>query len=244
MPARNESAPPGNQQMRKADRLFQIVQILRRGTRPITADAIAVELETSKRSVYRDIAALIGQRVPIRGEAGVGYVLESGFDLPPLMLTADEIDAVALGATWVAGHADESLARAATDLLAKIAAVLPEEMRPFLGNPATRAVPAWDRPVDGIDAVQLRAWIRAGRKLRLDYADEQGRPTQRVIWPLMIGYADTTRVVVAWCELRTGFRTFRLDRIAVAEFLDELIPGSAAQLRARWLKEVRERSQG
>jgi predicted DNA-binding transcriptional regulator YafY len=223
--------------MRKADRLFQIVQILRRGTRPVTADAIAAELETSKRSVYRDIAALIGQR----GEAGIGYVLESGFDLPPLMLTTDEIDAVALGATWVAGHADESLARAAEDLLAKIAAVLPEEMRPFLGNPAARAVPAWDRPRDGIDVPQLRAWIRAGRKLRLDYADEQGRATQRTIWPLMIGYSDATRVVVAWCELRAGFRTFRLDRIAGSAFLDAAIPGSPAQLRARWLTEIRAR---
>jgi predicted DNA-binding transcriptional regulator YafY len=226
--------------MRKADRLFQIVQILRRSSKPVTADAIAEELETSKRSVYRDMAALIGQRVPIRGEAGMGYVLESGFDLPPLMLTADEIDAVALGATWVAGHADEGLARAASDLLAKIAAVLPEEMRPFLGNPAMRAVPAWDRPTDGIDAAALRAWIRSARKLHLDYADEQGRPTQRTVWPLMIGYADATRILVAWCELRSDFRTFRLDRIAAATFLDDAIPGSPAQLRARWLKAVRE----
>ena len=227
--------------MRKADRLFQIVQILRRTARPVTADAIAAELETSKRSVYRDIAPLIGQRVPIRGEAGIGYVLESGFDLPPLMLTTDEIDAVALGATWVAGHADEGLARAAEDLLAKIAAVLPEEMRPFLGNPAARAVPAWDRPRDGIDVPQLRSWIRAGRKLHLDYADEQGRATRRTVWPLMIGYSDATRVLVAWCELRAGFRTFRLDRIVGAEFLDAAIPGSPSQLRARWLKEIRER---
>ncbi|MEP9359470.1 YafY family protein [Sphingomonas sp. KR3-1] len=224
--------------MRKADRLFQIVQILRRANRPVTADAIAAELETSKRSVYRDIAALIGQRVPIRGEAGIGYVLESGFDLPPLMLTADEIDAVALGATWVAGHADESLARAAQDLLAKIAAVLPEEMRPFLGNPAMRAVPVWDRPKDGIDAAELRAWIRAGRKLHLDYADEQGRATQRTVWPLMIGYADATRVLLAWCELRGDFRTFRLDRITAAAFLDAAIPGSPAQLRTRWLSTI------
>jgi len=226
--------------MRKADRLFQIVQILRRHSGPVTADEIAAELETSKRSVYRDVAALIGQRVPIRGEAGIGYVLESGFDLPPLMLTADEIDAVALGATWVAGHADDGLARAASDLLAKIAAVLPEEMRPYLGNPAARAVPAWDRPRDGIDAAQLRAWIRAGRKLHLDYADEQGRATSRTVWPLMIGYADATRVLIAWCELRAGFRTFRLDRIVASAFLDDAIPGSTAQLRARWLKAVRE----
>src|SRR6516225_6599651 len=107
--------------MRHGDRLFQIIQILRRSGAPVTASAMATELETSKRSVYRDIAALIGQRVPIRGEAGIGYVLESGFDLPPLMLTSDEVEAAALGAQWVAGHGDAALARAARDLIAKIA---------------------------------------------------------------------------------------------------------------------------
>src|ERR1700737_1997304 len=106
--------------MRRADRLFQIIQILRRIGRPMTAEAIAAELETSKRSVYRDIAALIGQRVPIRGEAGVGYVLDGGLDLPPLMLTPDEIEAAVLGAQWVAGRGDMVLARAARDLIAKI----------------------------------------------------------------------------------------------------------------------------
>ncbi len=226
--------------MRKADRLFQIVQILRRTTRPVTADAIAEELETSKRSVYRDIAALIGQRVPIRGEAGVGYVLDDGFDLPPLMLTADEIDAVALGAHWVAGHADPALARAARDVLAKVESVLPEEMRPFLADPTARTAPAWDRPVDGLDAAQLRAWIRAAKKLDIAYADEQGRLTERTVWPLLIGYLDARRILVAWCELRADFRTFRLDRIRSATFLDAPIPGRPALLRARWLKEVQE----
>ena len=99
--------------MRRADRLFQIIQVLRRTRKPLTADAIAAELETSKRTIYRDIATLIGQRVPIRGEAGMGYILEKGFDLPPLMLTPDEIEAAVLGAQWVAGHADSALARAA-----------------------------------------------------------------------------------------------------------------------------------
>src|SRR6478735_5226142 len=98
-----------DQSMRKADRLFQIVQILRRTGRPVTADVIADELETSKRSIYRDIAALMGQRVPIRGEAGVGYVLDGGFDLPPLMLTSDEVEAAVLGAQWVAGRGDPAL---------------------------------------------------------------------------------------------------------------------------------------
>ena len=99
--------------MRRADRLFQIIQVLRRTRKPLTADAIAAELETSKRTIYRDIATLIGQRVPIRGEAGMGYILEKGFDLPPLMLTPDEIEAAVLGAQWVAGHADPVLSRAA-----------------------------------------------------------------------------------------------------------------------------------
>jgi predicted DNA-binding transcriptional regulator YafY len=110
--------------MRRADRLFQIIQILRRSRGPVTAAALAVELETSKRSVYRDIASLIGQRVPVRGEAGLGYVLEGGFDLPPLMLTSDEVEAAVLGAHWVAGHGDPLLARAAHDLIAKIAATV------------------------------------------------------------------------------------------------------------------------
>src|SRR4051794_23079970 len=116
--------------MRRADRLFQIIQILRRSSRPVTADAIASELETSKRSVYRDIAALVGQRVPVRGEAGIGYVLDSGFDLPPLMLTADELEAAVLGAQWVQGYGDPGLVRAAQDLIAKIAASVPLHLRP------------------------------------------------------------------------------------------------------------------
>ena len=116
--------------MRRADRLFQIIQIMRRARAPITADAIAEELETSKRTVYRDIATLMGQRVPIRGEAGMGYVLDQGFDLPPLMLTPDEIEAAVLGAQWVASRGDPSLARAAQDLIAKIGASVPERLRP------------------------------------------------------------------------------------------------------------------
>jgi len=220
--------------MRKADRLFQIVQILRRTSRPVTADAIAIELETSKRSVYRDIAALIGQRVPIRGEAGIGYVLEGGFDLPPLMLTADEIDAVALGAQWVAGHADPALARAARDVLAKVAAVLPEEMRAFLEDPSARTPPAWDSAADRVDASQLRAVIRTGHKITIRYTDLAGAQTERTVWPLVIGYLDAVRVLIGWCELRQGFRSFRLDRIDALETLDTRIPADPASMRRKW----------
>ena len=161
--------------MRRADRLFQIIQILRRARTPATADAIADELETSKRTVYRDIAALIGQRVPIRGEAGVGYVLEQGFDLPPLMLTPDEIEAAVLGAKWVAGHADPALGKAAEDLMAKILAAVPDRLRPYILEPSGGTPAALQIPQDGLDASELRAWIHAGRKIAIRYADEQGR---------------------------------------------------------------------
>src|SRR3979411_31976 len=129
------------QAMRRADRLFQIIQVLRRTRKPLTADAIAAELETSKRTIYRDLATLIAQRVPIRGEAGMGYVLERGFDMPPLMLTPDEIEAAVLGAQWVAGHADAVLARAAQDLMEKIAATAPDRPRPFVLEPGRSARP-------------------------------------------------------------------------------------------------------
>ena len=221
--------------MRRADRLFQIVQLLRRSSRPLTAEAIATELETSKRSVYRDIAALMGQRVPIRGEAGVGYVLEGGFDMPPLMLTSDEIEAAVLGAQWVAGRGDPALARAARDLVAKIAATVPERLRPVVLEPAVTSGPVWKAPPpDRLDMAQVRAWIHAGRKITIEYGDEQGRVTRRTIWPCLIGYRETTRLLVGWCESREDFRTFRTDRVADALFLDDRYPGRPAQLRGRW----------
>ena len=221
--------------MRRADRLFEIVQILRRERRPITADAIAAELESSKRSVYRDIAALMGQRVPIRGEAGIGYVLEGGFDLPPLMLNPEEVEAAVLGAQWVAGHGDPALARAARNLIAKIAAVVPAEMRLLLDDPVARTPPAWGMAEDAIDATALRQAIRAGRKIALSYRAESGGLTDRTVWPALLGYHDSARVLIGWCELREDFRSFRLDRIVAADFLEERYPTRPATLRARWL---------
>lgn len=226
--------------MRRADRLFQIIQILRRARRPLTADAMAEELETSKRTVYRDVATLIAQRVPIRGEAGVGYVLEKGFDLPPLMLTPDEIEAAVLGAQWVAGRGDPQLARAANDLIAKIAATVPDHLRPFVLDPVGRTQPAWNNAPDRLDMAELRAAIRDGRKVRLAYRDEQERPSRRVIWPVAVGYLETRRLITGWCELREDFRTFRTDRVDEAQFLDERYPERPALLRARWRKRLRE----
>ena len=225
--------------MRRADRLFQIIQALRRRRGPVTAEALAAELEASKRTIYRDIADLIGQRVPIRGEAGVGYVLEAGFDMPPMMLTPDEIEAAVLGAQWVAAHGDPALSRAAHDLVAKIAAAVPEKLRPFVLEPATAANPSWNQTTDSLDMARTRDCIRAGCKLRLDYRDEQGRSSERTVWPVAIGYQATTRILAAWCELRQGFRHFRTDRVAGAEFLEERYPARPAVLRQQWRKTLR-----
>jgi predicted DNA-binding transcriptional regulator YafY len=225
--------------MRRADRLFQIIQILRRSLRrPITAEAIARELETSRRTVYRDIADLIGQRVPIRGEAGTGYVLDGGYDMPPLMLTPDEIEAAVLGAQWVAGRADPVLARAADDLIAKIAATVPERLRPYVMEPASRVPPSWDAPADRLDLAKARAQIHAGRKITLDYRDEQDRPSRRTVWPVAIGYFQTVQILAAWCELRRDFRAFRTDRVERVEFLDERDPERPAVLRAKWRRQL------
>ncbi|MDP2314178.1 MAG: YafY family protein [Pseudomonadota bacterium] len=222
--------------MRRADRLFQIIQILRRGRAPHTAEAIAAELQTSKRTVYRDIADLLAQDVPIRGEAGVGYVLEGGYDLPPLMLTVDEIEVAVLGAQWVARRADPALAKAAQDLIAKIGAAVPERLRPHVLEPASAAPPVWNAPPDGLDLARVRTQIHASRKITLRYRDESGRESERVIWPVTVGYMDTVRILVGWCELRQGFRHFRTDRVTGAEFHAERYPEGRAALRAAWRK--------
>lgn len=227
--------------MRRADRLFQIIQILRRSRAPVTADALGAELEASRRTIYRDIADLIGQRVPIRGEAGVGYVLDHDFDMPPLMLTPDEIEAAVLGAQWVAGRGDPTLANAALDLIAKIAAAVPDHLRPFVLEPAARAPPGRGVSADGLDVTRTRAWIHAGRKIRLEYRDEQGACSQRVIWPVTLGYMDTRRMLIGWCELRQDFRSFRTDRVVAAEFLEARYGERRSVLRSRWQKQMAER---
>jgi predicted DNA-binding transcriptional regulator YafY len=223
--------------MRRTERLFAIIQILRRARAPITATSMAEELETSLRTVYRDVAELIAQRVPVRGEAGVGYMLERGYDMPPLMLTPDEIEAAVLGARWVAGRGDPALARAADDLVAKIGAVIPAHLRPFLLDTAL-TTPDGARRVrpDSLDVGKVRGAIRAQTKVRLTYRDEAERETRRTVWPVAIAYYESVRLLAAWCELRQEFRHFRTDRVSEAEFLDERYPARRDVLRSQWRK--------
>ncbi len=225
--------------MRRADRLFRVIQILRRSRRPVTAEAVAAELSISVRSVYRDMADLTSQGVPIRGEAGVGYTLDRRYDMPPLMLTPEELEAAVLGAQWVAERGDAALADAARDLLSKITAAVPQSLRTFITDP-TLGTPENNLAVrDGLDLARARSWIRAGRKLRIQYRDEAGQETERVVWPVILGYTDAVRLLAAWCELRNGFRHFRTDRILRADFLDEAHGSTLPNLKRRWEHHMR-----
>lgn len=219
--------------MRKAERLFEIVQLLRRVGGPLSAEKIAQELGSSKRSIYRDVAALMAQDIPIRGEAGIGYVLEKGFDMPPLMLTSDELDAAVLGAHWVASRGEPDLAKAALNFLAKVEVVVPERLRGHVLEPATSISPVV--PVfEAVNSSLLRNAIRTHRKITLVYEGGSGMRTERVIWPILLGYRDAGRILAAWCELRSGFRYFRTDRMISADILEQRIPEHSLTLRARW----------
>jgi len=220
--------------MRRADRLFEIIQILRRTRRPISAREIAEELEVSRRSVYRDVATLIAQRVPIRGEAGLGYVLEDGFDMPPLMLTADEIDAAVLGALWVSTRGEPDLARAAENLMAKTEAITPEPLRRHILASPVSVRPVDQATADSIDAGMLRQAILDGKKIQIGYRDDKDRLTERIVWPVLLGYRDQGRILAAWCELRQAFRYFRTDRMSFAERQDDCFPERPAALKKRW----------
>lgn len=220
--------------MRRADRLFQIIQLLRRSTRPVTGAALAAELEVSTRTVYRDIATLMAQRVPITGEPGFGYLLDAEYDMPPLMLTQVELEAIVLGAQWVAGRDDPLLSPAANNLLAKIVTVVPAHLRPFVLAPSTGVPPRLVPDEDVVNAAMLRAAIRTRSKLRLVYRDQHGAQTERTVWPILLGYAEASRILIAWCETRQAFRHFRTDRMVAAEALDQRIPHAKGELHQRW----------
>lgn len=220
--------------MRRAERLFQIIQLLRRSTLPVTGAALAAELEVSTRTVYRDIADLMAQRVPITGEAGLGYLLAAEYNMPPLMLTAAELEAIVLGAQWVAKRGDPLLSPAARDVLAKIVTVVPAHLRPFVMEPSTGVPPRLDPVEEVVEAAKLRDAIRSRVKLRILYRSGGREQTERTIWPVVLGYSDTHRILIAWCELRLGFRHFRTDRMVAVEALDHPIPEPRGHLHRRW----------
>ena len=220
--------------MSRAERLLALLQCLRRHTYPVSGAALAAELGVSLRTVYRDIASLQAQGACIEGEAGVGYVLRPGFLLPPLMFSEEELEAIALGAQWVATRTDARLGQAATDALAKISAVLPGELRRKLES-STLLVGVTERELFDEDAfVLIRKAIRTERKVSVTYRDERGAESARIIWPFALGFFERVQVVAAWCELRQDFRHFRADRLLTVTLMDASYPRRRDALLHAW----------
>ena len=205
--------------MRRADRLFQLVQILRRD-RFSTAARLAEELQVSERTIYRDIQDLARCGVPVQGEAGVGYRVPSRFELPPLMLAVEELEALVMGARMVAAWADPALKEASDSLLRKVEAVLPE------GLPRLRRMPLLVPdlhvpPTAAAHLGELRRAIRESRRIRLSYVDRHGASSERVVRPLGLAFWGDRWALAAWCELRGDFREFRPDRIRELAVLED-----------------------
>ncbi|QQR73977.1 MAG: YafY family transcriptional regulator [Holophagales bacterium] len=218
--------------MRRADRLFQLVQILRRG-RVVTARELAARLEVAERTVYRDVADLCASGVPIEAAAGVGYRLRH-FELPPLMFTREEVEALVLGGRIVASWADRELAAAGRTALAKLEGALPGDRHDLVQSTLLfapegwRAVPRPDR-----ELILVRRALRESHKLRLAYRDANGQATERVVRPLALAFYGPVWTLAAWCELREDFRNFRVDRIAALE----MTPDTFAAEPGRTLEE-------
>lgn len=226
--------------MSRSERLLALLQALRRRRSAVSGLVLAQELDVSIRTLYRDIAALQAQGAAIEGSPGVGYVMKPGFMLPPLMFRDEEIEALALGLRWVADLGEQGLSHGARNAMAKIAAVLPQELRRELESSALLVGRGEQRRVRQGNDDPLRAAIRDERKLQLSYQDLSGKTSRRVVWPFAIVYFEQSRVLCAWCELRNDYRSFRSDRILKAEQLDVPYPRSRRALLREWQQLVRE----
>lgn len=206
--------------LRRADRLFEIIQILRSTNHPITAQELASQLEVTARTIYRDIAALQARQVPIEGAAGVGYIMRPGYDLPPLMFTLDEVEAISVGLSMLDRTADCGLRGAASSVIGKIQSVLPIHLgQPLQGS--TSRVTNWTVPVVRTSVLRkLRDCIRHAKIAEITYIGPDGTSSHRSIKPLALVYHADVIVVAAWCEMREDFRHFRADRIVECDETD------------------------
>lgn len=219
----------------RTQRLFDLIQILRRNRYPVSGKHLAEKLDVSLRTLYRDIATLQTQGATIEGEPGVGYMLRPGFMLPPLMFSEEEIEALVLGSRWVARRADKKLRLAATNVLAKISAVLPEDLRHQLECSSLLIGPAKTAIINDDEKEALvRYAIRKESKLQMTYIDSKEDESQRIIWPLALGFFEEVHVIVGWCELRNDFRHFRTDRIVKLIKLEDRYPHRRQILLKKW----------
>lgn len=220
--------------MSRSQRLLDLLQILRRHRYPVAGHALASELGISLRTLYRDIATLQQQGANIEGGAGLGYVLRPGFELPPLMFSLGEIEALVLGMRWVSRRGDRQLMAAARDVLAKVGAVLPPALREELETSTLLIGPAPASEIPDALLEQVREVIRREHRVQLGYRDVEGQASQRVVWPFALGYFEQTRVLAAWCELRQAMRHFRLDRVDDLLDLGQRYPRRRQVLLREW----------
>ena len=221
--------------MRKASRLFEIIQILRLAAKPVTAAQIAEQLEVTQRSIYRDVAALQAMRVPIEGGRGIGYILRPGFDLPPLMFSIEETEAIVLALALLERTGDAELKQAAKRVNQKIAAAMPAPLRQTLARNALHAWGTVAPPPEGIDFALVRRAIRDEQKIEIRYRDEYGRATERTIRPIALIYYSEAANIVAWCELRQDLRNFRTSRVEDSALVKDYFRGEGETLRRRWV---------
>ena len=224
--------------MSRAQRLLELMQLLRRRRRPVSGVVLASELGISPRTLYRDIATLQAQGARIDGAPGVGYVLQPGFTLPPLMFSENEIEAISLGAKWVMEHADEELADAARDVLGKITDVIPERLRGQLRVSPLLVGPGRAAETEKKLLRTIRAAISGESKLAVEYRDSKGRKSARILWPFGLGFFEGARILVAWCEARGAFRHFRIDRFITLRESGERYQKERAALLADWRREM------
>lgn len=217
--------------MQKLNRMFEVIQLLRAAGGPMTGAALAECLEVSQRTIYRDVAALQAMRIPIEGEAGVGYVMRRGYDLPPLNFDGEEVEALRVGLMLLARTGDSALQQAGRRITAKIDALQKDE--------DWLVVAPWGVPLDDPDKgcvskAGVRDAIRQSRKLRLTYRSAESEETVRTVRPLALIYHVEVVMLAAWCELRHGFRHFRMDRVWACEPLEDNFGEQADALRALW----------
>ena len=220
--------------MSRAERLLQLMQMLRRHRFPVSGALLASELGISLRTLYRDIGSLQAQGALIDGEAGIGYVLRPGFMLPPLMFSEEEIEALVLGSRWVADRGDSRLGDAARNAISKIAAVLPGDLRLAMDTSALLVGPGSGMAAGDQELATIRLAIRSERKLEIRYRDLKDKQSSRSIWPFALGFFDRVRIVVAWCELRQDIRHFRTDRISALTISQTRYPRRRHALLKEW----------
>lgn len=223
--------------MSRTGRLFQLMDALRANRRPVTAAALAAQLGVSERTIYRDMQTLAELGAPVEGSAGLGYLLRSGFFLPPLMFDVDELEALVLGARWVRRQGDPALAQAAANALAKIATATPKDLRDDMADTSLWVPLVRDTPEHDEFVQPAREAIRRQHKMRIQYNDESGSASERTVWPFALAFFGGRRLLAAWCEMRKANRHFRIDRITHAVALAERYPKPRHELLKTWREE-------